>query len=372
MIFDTHAHYDDSDFDLVINSITEQVTVEGYNKRARDIIFVIIMKLITQYGMDELLTNKELISKKMNYGIFSLKKDYDAAEIEEILFIGDNYGRENIQYFKYLELLKNRLISLVDYCDEKQLVEVKEALNKLDYLLGAKTKRINVGILDIKSLFNFYEHLNKEIIISLLGGDFNDDERVVMVHFLQDSSLTSFDIEMNSQLESFARMSGVDMEQYYYSRENPFDFKSRIPLKSTYVAKGFRRIMCLPSTILSVTISRQQDLIPHLNRRVAIGFLPDGLTIDSILATNKNFNSEKDRYDFSKDSQSIAEILEYDKNNNRSNETLLDWTKVSPGYIYVYLNGDELDETSLAQAEEISKKTGLPIITYQKNNQKKS
>lgn len=373
ILFDGRYHRHDLrideevDFELVVSSFNKPTILSNYNKRARDIIFEIIMRLINVYGMDTLLKNKNLVSKEMSYGLFNLE-DLDIDK-EQVVFIGDNYGKNNIYYFKHLELLKKRINSLIEYCNEVQLAQVKEVLESIDYLLNVKKNRIATTIPDIKALFDFYEKLNRQIILSLLSEDLNNENSVVMVHFIQDMHSNSFDNSMNETLEQSALNSGIDMEKYYYSRKNPFDLKSRIPLKSTYVSRpNFRNIVCSPNTVLSCTISRQKNLTPHLNRRIAIGFLPKDIHFNAILATNKNFNSEKDRYDFEKDSHSIAEILDSDETNMRSNETLVDWTKVSASYIYVYLYGDELDNETMMIAEEISAKTGLVIIKSPNKN----
>ena len=66
------------------------------------------------------------------------------------------------------------------------------------------------------------------------------------------------------------------------------------------------------------------------------------------------FNSEKDRIEFNRGKHSIAYIMKYSKAANNTNETLVDWTQVKPGYILVVKDKEILEQDALSRAEQLA------------------
>ena len=213
---------------------------------------------------------------------------------------------------------------------------------------------------------------------------------LLMLHFIQDGSEIVYDKEMNSFLQEEILLAAKRiiseakgqpyneetdykilqeiLKQYQASRENPADLGSRIPLRCKYIGKSagftYSQVITKPTTLLSVSISAPENINAHLDRRIAIGFLPNDIPVEAIVSTSKRFNSEKDRIEFSRGKYSIAEMMKYSSEENNTNETLVDWTQIKPGYILVVKDKEILEEDILARAEQLAKQNNLPLVVY--------
>lgn len=154
--------------------------------------------------------------------------------------------------------------------------------------------------------------------------------------------------------------------QYQQTRNNPFDLKNRIPLRTTYVSNDLKIVITKPNTLLSVYLFKIEHLLPYMERRIAIGFTPENVPIDAIDMTCSGENSEIDVYNFVGGGHSIIEIIIENslKNKHRINETLIDWTKVKPSYIFVVKTGEELEPEISLRVQELQRKNNLPVVIY--------
>ena len=347
------------------------------------------------YGMENLKNNYEIIAKEINYGIYFSKSNKSVEKFDEIMRLGDKYGKDAIIYLQNLDLLKERVHSLFNVSPNELLPSLNELYNIIEQCLLARDNcesKLTLDLIFLKSLYEKYEYMNKVIIKYLMSGSIsqyisNPTGQLLMLHFIQDEQENNTDISMNDFLneeilsaskKKICEITGRPYDeildkrklenillQYNNSRKNPFDFKSRIPLRSKYVGKrSLFSTITKPMTLLSVSLSTPEYLNSHLDRKIAIGFIPDDIPTDAIISTCSVFNSEKDKYDFKKDSYSIVEIMEKNKINTRANETLLDWTKIKPGYIFVIKDKEELDPEIKKRVKELQQKNNLPVIVY--------
>ena len=54
----------------------------------------------------------------------------------------------------------------------------------------------------------------------------------------------------------------------------------------------------------------------------------------------------------------------FSKYKNNTNETLVDWTKIKPGYILVVKDKELIEEDILARAQQLAKQNNLPLVIY--------
>jgi len=388
--FDEHV-----DLDEVFSSILYGRELTGFSRRAKDILIFEIMNMYNLYGIEMLRNNPKLISKEIDYGIFFNKCRNKEENFGEIIRLGDKYGKDAIVHLENLELLQKRIDSLFDISSEEMLPELSKLHSSVEQCLIAKndpnsTLELNADAL--KTLYERYEMINKLTIKHLMSGDIphtisKPTGQLLMLHFIQDGTDKMTDANMNKFLNEeilftakrmISKCTGreydemIDSEklneillQYKNSRENPFDFESRIPLRCKYVGKrSLFSTITKPMTLLSVSLSTPEKLSIHLDRKIAIGFIPEDIPIESITSTCSVFNPEKDRYDFKKDSHSISEIMEMNETNTKSNETLVDWTKIKPGYIFVIKDQEVLEPEIIKRAQELQEKNNLPIVVY--------
>lgn len=401
IMFKDKCFRNDLDFDEYVNldevfaSILDGRDLSYFNKRARDILIFEVMNMYNIYGMENLKNNYEIIAKEINYGIYFSKSNKSVEKFDEIMRLGDKYGKDAIIYLQNLDLLKERVHSLFNVSPNELLPSLNELYNIIEQCLLARDNcesKLTLDLIFLKSLYEKYEYMNKVIIKYLMSGSIsqyisNPTGQLLMLHFIQDEQENNTDISMNDFLNEeilsaskkmICEITGRPYDeildkrklenillQYNNSRKNPFDFKSRIPLRSKYVGKrSLFSTITKPMTLLSVSLSTPEYLNSHLDRKIAIGFIPDDIPIDAIISTCSVFNSEKDKYDFKKDSCSIVEIMEKNKINTRANETLLDWTKIKPGYIFVIKDKEELDPEIKKRVKELQQKNNLPVIVY--------
>lgn len=403
ILYDGKSYHHELDFDyevdldLVFSSIFDGKELSGFDKRARDIIIFETMHMINLYGMEPLRSNHELITKEIAYGIFYDKSRKKEKNYEEIMRLGDKYGKEALDYLLNLDELHHRIESIMEVTDKNLLPELANIYSLVEQAISTRNNINSIGNLEIgylKYLYEGYEKINKTTIISLMADSVDEyitepTGELLMLHFIQDEKQTKTDIDMNEFLmqdliertKSFIakknnreydeEVDHLELEEtisrYRLTRKNPFDLQRRIALRSRYKITreiGFADIITEPTTLLSVSISTPEDLSVHLARRIAIGFLPQDVTIDAIKSTSTTFNSEKDRYDFLKDSHSIVDIMQKNKTNTRANETLVDWTRVKPSYILVVKDKEILEPEILQRAQELQRQNNLPIKIY--------
>ncbi len=406
----THRHdldmEDEVDLDEIIEAIYEDKDLEGFKGRAKVAMVCNLMSLINIYGMDTLRNNPDLVKEEIDFGIFYLKTENKEVDYEEIRRIGKKYGKESIAYMQNLEVLQKRIDSLFDVANAEMLPELSALYGAVELCLEAKkdpSSTLEIDVDALKSIYESYEKINRLTIKHLMSSSLpqtisEPTGQLLMVHFIQDINTLNSDNEMNDFFKEEAILTAKKMiseitgreydeerdrerldeilMQYQESRENPFALDSRLSLRCRYTDTHYQEVITKPTTLLSVTISTPENLTAHLNRKIAIGFLPEDVPIEAISATCKFFNSEKDKTDFIKGSHSIAEIMTSDKTNSNSNETLVDWTKIKPSYILVVKDSEELEPDLLKRAQELQEKNNLPIVVFDqyslKMNNKKS
>ncbi|MBE6151270.1 MAG: hypothetical protein E7162_05625 [Firmicutes bacterium] len=385
---------DEVNLDEIIDAIFEEKDLDGFKGRAKVAMVSNLMALINTYGMDTLRNNPSLVKEEIEFGIFSLKSEGKTIDYEEIRRIGQKYGKESIVYMQNLEILQQRIDSLFDVASEEMLPELSGLYGAVELCLEAKkdpSSTIELDIDTLKGIYESYEKINRLTIKHLMSSQLphtisEPTGQLLMVHFIQDIDTVQSDNEMNdffgkevllAAKKMISERTGREYDeerdreqlqeilmQYQESRENPFDLESRLALRCRYTDTHYQEVITKPTTLLSVTISTPEDLKAHLDRKIAIGFLPEDVPIESISATCKFFNSEKDKPDFIKGSHSIADIMTSDKTNSNSNETLVDWTRVKPSYIMVVKDSEEIEPELLARAQALQEKNNLPIVIY--------
>jgi hypothetical protein len=317
---------------------------------------------------------------------------------EEIMRLGDKYGKETLPYIENLELLQKRIDSLINIVAPEVQNDAFELYNVVSKIIQAKNDPFSTMPIDVEILEHVYTSYNK---INILTLKHNMSENVppvidkptgelLMLHFIQDGNEGTHDREMNEFLQEeivltakkiisetkglpYSEETDYDLlqeilKQYQASRENPADLESRIPLRSKYIGESagflYSQVITKPTTLLSVSVSTPENIKAHLARRIAIGFLPKDIPIESVISTSKRFNSEKDRIEFVRGKQSIAELMAYSREENNTNETLVDWTKIKPGYILVVKDKELIEEDILARAQQLAKQNDLPLVIY--------
>ena len=332
MYDDAHRHdldmEDEVDLDEIINAIYEDKDLDGFKGRAKVAMVSNLMTLVNIYGIDTLRNNPSLVKEEIEFGIFTLKSEGKTTDYEEIRRIGRKYGKDSIVYMQNLEVLQQRIDSLFDVVSEEMLPELSGLYGAVEQCIEAKKDPNSTLELDsdtLKGIYESYEKINKLTIKSLMSSELphtisEPTGRLLMVHFIQDTDTLQSDNEMNDFFREEAILSAKKMisertgreydeerdrdrleeilMQYKESRENPFDLESRLALRCKYVDTHYQQVITKPTTLLSVTISTPEDLTAHLNRKIAIGFLPEDVPIEAISATCKFFNSEKDKPDF--------------------------------------------------------------------------
>lgn len=402
-------------FDKVYQSLFINQELTGYEERAKHVLLLEAMNMCNTYGMDLLRTNKETIKKEIEYGIYAMKTDpnrnlisereepqeinaHSNKDYEEIMRLGDKYGKETLSYIKNLELLQKRIDSLVDIVDPSIQTDAISLYETVSKIIDAKNDPLSTLPIDIELLeeiFSSYDKINcltlkyhmSENVPSIIDKPTGE---LLMLHFIQDGSEGVHDRDMNAFLqeeivsvaksiiseakglpyneETDAKLLQEILKQYQASRDNPADLESRIPLRCKYIGKSagflYSQVITKPTTLLSVSISAPENINAHLDRRIAIGFLPKDIPVEAITSTSKRFNSEKDRIEFERGKYSVAEMMQYSREENNTNETLVDWTKVKPGYILVVKDKELLEPDILARAEQLAKQNNLPLVVY--------
>lgn len=383
------------DFQKIIDNIFEKNNDGNlFAENARRLIIFEIAKMIKVYGMEELNSNYDKISKEVGLGVLNARTDWcmpqaEKEKIEKRVELSEKYGEEAIPYLEDYDLLKQRVSLLKRYVEtpeEKQ--KVISILRKLK-LVEFRMENQNGSITELlKESFSDYEKVNREMLISRIRVsdesviDNPDDKRFMLLHFIPDkSSLTDiwqdnyFEEAINEWIketisskygreydpEIDAKETQEIMEHYKETRRNPFDLKSRIPFKNRYANDSFQNVITKSFTDLSCSVARNGDLQPHLGRKIAMGFTR--IPTDAITTINLGYNNKLDRPSFENTSVAFPEILSQIIAGG-TNETLLDWTKVEPAYIMVWKDTEELSEELVEEAEEYKRLTGLPIKVY--------
>ena len=403
------------DFNKVLNSLFSQQELNHFEERAQHILLLEAMNMYNTYGMDQLNSNQELIKKEILYGVYKMKTDpnrnlvderadvseqnqHSNKDYAEIMRLGDKYGKETLPYIEHLELLQKRVSSLIDIVEPSMQASVISLSETVTKIIAAKNNpdsslEINVELLE--SLYSTYDKINyltlKHHMAERVPETIDKPTgELLMLHFVQDGDEINFDRDMNNFLQEEIVLAAKKMisettglpyneetdyqilqdilKQYQESRDNPANLESRIPLRCKYFGKsggnGLAQVITKPTTLLSVSIAAPENVKPHLNRRVAIGFLPKDIPVESIASTSKRFNSEKDRIDFAKGKYSIADMIAYSKNENNTNETLVDWTQLKPSYILVVKDKELLEPEILARATTLAEKNSLPLVIF--------
>lgn len=406
---------DEVNFDKVLQSLFENQELTGYEERAQHVLLLEAMNMYNTYGLEELRTNKEIIKKELDYGIYYMKTDpnrnliseredkpevnaHSERNFEEIMRLGDKYGKDTLPYIQNLELLQKRIDSLINIIAPEVQEDAVALYETVSKIIEAKNDPQSTLTIDVDLLEQVYASYDKINILTLKHNMSESIPPVIdkptgellMLHFIQDGSEIVYDKEMNSFLQEEILLAAKRiiseakgqpyneetdykilqeiLKQYQASRENPADLGSRIPLRCKYIGKSagftYSQVITKPTTLLSVSISAPENINAHLDRRIAIGFLPNDIPVEAIVSTSKRFNSEKDRIEFSRGKYSIAEMMKYSSEENNTNETLVDWTQIKPGYILVVKDKEILEENILARAEQLAKQNNLPLVVY--------
>lgn len=406
---------DEIDFDKVMQSFSNSQELTGYEERAQHVLLLEAMNMLNTYGITDLREKKEIIKKEIAYGIYYMKTDpkrnfvsesddeqvinaHTKRNFEEIMRLGDKYGKETLPYIENLELLQKRIDSLINIVAPEVQNDAFELYNVVSKIIQAKNDPFSTMPIDVDLLEHVYTSYNK---INILTLKHNMSENVppvidkptgelLMLHFIQDGNEGTHDRGMNEFLQEeivltakkiisetkglpYSEETDYDLlqeilKQYQASRDNPADLESRIPLRSKYIGESagflYSQVITKPTTLLSVSVSTPENIKAHLARRIAIGFLPKDIPIESVISTSKRFNSEKDRIEFVRGKESIAELMAYSREENNTNETLVDWTKIKPGYILVVKDKELIEEDILARAQQLAKQNNLPLVIY--------
>lgn len=382
-----------------IPEITENIfertgRLNAFEERFRNIILLEIAKLINCYGMEELNSNQDRISKEIRLGIFDAKTDIylpesELEKIQQRINLDEAFGEESIPYIENYELLKKRIQSLREFTripeEMQQLDDIIHQLNAVEIMKGQKG---NGMLALLKQCYSDYEKINRQMLLARLNTadkkiiDNPNDESLLLLHFIpgfdKESDITQAEFfntatyewvrtsieakygrKYNPELDS--EEASEMMRDYMDSRKNPFDLTSRIPLKNRYTNSFFHNVITAPHTNLSCSIAKIGALHPHLDRKIAIGF--SIVPINAIKTINKGYNNALDRFSFERNSVAIPEVLEHIKKGG-TNETLVDWTQLQPAYIMVVKDTEKLSEELLVKAEEYSSTSGLPIQIY--------
>lgn len=379
---------------VIQNILGDSQSLNYYEKRARIVIFSEVANLINTYGMQELYSNHDLVAKEIQFGVFFEKNRIFTHETQEDfemrLEIGEKYGIEAMAYFMNVDLLEQRLRSLLEYSNNPDEIN---ALNSILNTPDPPDSSTPSEILEsFKKIYELYEDINRRMIVNRLNADIPDtldspkENTLLLLHFISDHSEPSdFEMEdhMNiaineaiiSQIEKRTgrkydpEIDGEEQydlnQQYMDSIQNPFNLDQRIPLKGIYYNDSLSNttVVTKPETRLSASITNIGNLHPHLDRRIAIGFTSESVPINAIKTINMGYNNKPDRFNFKHNSVPLPEILSHIANGG-TQETLLDWTKIKPAYILVVKDDKEIPEGILSKAQHFHELTGLPIKVY--------
>lgn len=406
---------DEIDFTKVLESLFTQQELNAYEERAQHVLLLEAMNMYNTYGIEVLRTNKETIKKEIEYGIYYMKTDpnrkftseteeeqiinaHSERNFEEIMRLGEKYGKESLPYIRNLELLQKRIDSLVNIVAPEVQGDATNLYETVSKIIQAKNDPQSTLTIDVELLEQVYASYDKINILTLkhhmsaMVPSVIDKPtgELLMLHFIQDGDEGTHDKGMNDFLqeeiilvakEIISEAKGEPyneetdykilqeiLKQYQVSRENPADLESRIPLRCKYIGKSagflYSQVITKPTTLLSVSIAAPENINAHLDRRIAVGFLPKDIPVEAIVSTSKQFNSEKDRIEFDRGKHSIADIMKYSKAANNTNETLVDWTQVKPGYILVVKDKEILEQDILSRAEQLAQQNNLPLVVY--------
>ncbi len=385
---------DTVDFDKVISSLSnDNIELNEYELRAKKFMLLESARLLETYGADALAFDEARVRKEVRLGAYpEMYSPYASDETKEKytkrIELADTYGEACVNYIENYELLKTRVNVLLETATPEERQALQSVLTNfanIDQMLASKSGDIYPHL---KQAFDTYELANRTMLEARLNKDGAEtinnpeDGRLMIVHFVPDHNNQHdqrqnehFETEINNWIhetieakygrpfdESLDAAEAQDLrEQYIYSRENPCDLDSRIPLKCRYTKHLGTDVITKPTTSLSCSIASVDAMKPHLGRNIAIGF--SEVPADAIHSVNRGYNNALDEFDFERNSVPFTEALEGTKN-GRTNETLLDWSKVKPSYIMVMKNGEEIDPDTLATAKRYAEDLGLPLKIF--------
>lgn len=401
------------DFNKVLESLVTNQELNFYEERAQHVLLLEAMNMFNTYGMDALRSQATIIKKEIDYGIYGMKTDpkrnyvsesnekqetnaHSERNYDEIMRLGEKYGKEAMQYIASLELLLKRIDSLVDIVDpavQKDATDLYKTVSKIIEAKNDKQSTMPISVEQLEQVYKSYEQINiltlkhhmSDTVPSVIDKPTGE---LLMLHFIQDGHDGVHDRGMNDFLqeeiilaakriiseakgmpyneETDSKLLQEILNQYQASRKNPVDLESRIPLRCKYIGTSagflYSQVITKPTTLLSVSVSAPENINPHLDRRIAIGFLPKDIPVEAVVSTSKRFNSEKDRIEFDRGKDSVADMMKYSQEECNTNETLVDWTQIRPGYILVVKDKEILEEDILARAEQLAKQNNLPLV----------
>ena len=365
------------DFSKVLDSIfSEGKSLNDFEKRAKVVILTEIVKLINFYGMRKLKEDKEKIVEEIRLGIFESKtnkylSEEDKIKIENRKRISDVFGIEAIPYIENYELLKKRIFILKDFSrDKKEIEELGKIIKILDKIDKMMLKRKAGKILNfLKQAYDSYERINRKMILNRLykGNSDNVDKDIgdlLLLHFIpefdderdfmqkehqQEVLISSIQEEIEKK---YGRKydSRLDIEEviekyqsYEESKKNPYDFKSRIPLKNSYTNESLYNVITAPTTNLSCLLTQIGYVKSHLNRMIALGL--ENIPIGAIKTINSDYNDELDIFSFEQNSVPLPEIIE-------------------ASYILIIKNSKTLPKALLEKVQKYHTESGLPVRIY--------
>lgn len=383
------------DFSKVLDSIfSEGKSLNDFEKRAKVVILTEIVKLINFYGMRKLKEDKEKIVEEIRLGIFEAKtnkylSEEDKIKIENRKRISDVFGIEAIPYIENYELLKKRIFILKDFSrDEKEIEELGKIIKILDKIDKMMLKRKDGKILYfLKQAYHSYERINRKMILNRLykGNSDNVDKDIgdlLLLHFIpefdderdfmqkehqQEVLISSIQEEIEKK---YGRKydSRLDIEEviekyqsYEESKKNPYDFKSRIPLKNSYTNESLYKVITVPTTNLSCLLTQIGHVKSHLNRMIALGL--ENIPIGAIKTINSDYNDELDIFSFEQNSAPLPEIIEQIEK-GKICEILIDWTQIEASYILIIKNSKTLPKALLEKVQKYHRESGLPVRIY--------
>lgn len=295
------------------------------------------------------------------------------------------FGNSIVQNVFNIDTLNERVLELlsIDTNYENELNEILNSINVAKKFISEDIIPTEEEINKVNNMFNMYEEINRKLIVGAISTDkfyllhfvqSNDvnyvltDEGIIDINQQEETKEAEFNKEKNdSFIASYINNINVslmdqgimpDITDPEYRRiisEYLEEFNrvlntsplERIPIDVDEV-KDYKHIIRPASPRLSCSISRLDNIKPHLDRSIALVIKPRETS--SILTTSYGYSTRKDYKSFKDDSVSYVGLKETMDNEKQVNETVVDSTKCNCIGVIVLSN----DPVVLKRAENIA------------------